>query len=156
MRRVRTVAEERRPIHTTLKLYSSYPKTLAGGEFPFEVSVKSTNVYSSWDIDTLSEVIDVFEWTLDTVKDGAHDSWSKLHREGFTCPKDRVTNRHTSFIVTLGETNKDASRHLKYVFCNMSIRGKVVVKPQRKAMRQQEGYKSPRTPGSLPCLPPNG
>lgn len=115
MRWVRTVAEETHLFHTTLKLISSYPKTLAGGEFPFEVSVKSTNVDSSWNIDTLSEVIDVFEWTLDTVKDGAHDSWSELHRERFTCPKDRVTNRHTSFIDTLGETNKNTRRHLKYV-----------------------------------------
>lgn len=37
-----------------------YPKTLAGGEFPFNVSVEGTNIYSSWDIDTLGEVIDVF------------------------------------------------------------------------------------------------
>lgn len=41
-------------------LYNSYPKTLAGGEFPFDVSIKCTNVYSSWNIDALSEVIDVF------------------------------------------------------------------------------------------------
>lgn len=44
-----------------LALHSDvYPKTLAGGEFPFNVSVEGTNIYSSWDIDTLSEVIDVF------------------------------------------------------------------------------------------------
>lgn len=106
MRRVRPVAGERHPIHTTVRFHSSYPKTLAGGELPFEVSVKSTDVYPSWDIDTLSEVIDVFEGTLDTVKDGAHDSWSELHRERFACPKDGVTDRHTSFIVTSGETNE--------------------------------------------------
>lgn len=105
-RRVGQVAEETHPIHTTLKLYRSYPKTLAGGEFPFEVSVKSTNVYSSWDIDTLSEVIDVFERTLDTVKDGAHDSGSKLHREGFACPKDRVAHGHASFIVRVRENKQ--------------------------------------------------
>lgn len=37
-----------------------YPKTLAGGEFPFDVSVEGTDIYSSWDVDALSEVIDVF------------------------------------------------------------------------------------------------
>lgn len=37
-----------------------YPKTLAGGEFPFNLSVEGTNIYSSRYIDALSEVVDVF------------------------------------------------------------------------------------------------
>lgn len=57
----------------------SYPETLAGGEFPFDVSIKRSNVDSSRDIDTLGEVIDVLQWTLDTIKDGAHDSRSEFH-----------------------------------------------------------------------------
>lgn len=56
-----------------------YPKVLPGRKFPFVVSVESTNVYSSWDVNTVSEVIDVFQWALDTVKDGAHDTRSQLY-----------------------------------------------------------------------------
>lgn len=56
-----------------------YPKVLSGRKFPFVVSVESTNVYSSWDVNTVSEVIDVFQWALDTVKDGAHDTRSQLY-----------------------------------------------------------------------------
>lgn len=75
--------------------YFSHPKTLPGVEFPFQVSVKSPDVYSPWDIDALSEVIDVLQRTLDAVKDGAHDSRPELHREGFPRPEDRVTDGHT-------------------------------------------------------------
>lgn len=51
-----------------------YPKVLDRSKLPLEVSVKCTNVYPSWDINTLSEIIDVFQWTLDTVEDGTHDT----------------------------------------------------------------------------------
>lgn len=37
-----------------------YPKSLAGGEFPFNVSVEGTNIHSSRYVDALSEVVDVF------------------------------------------------------------------------------------------------
>lgn len=40
-------------------MHFSYPEILAGSKVPFDVSVQSTDVYSSWDIDALSEVIDV-------------------------------------------------------------------------------------------------
>lgn len=81
-----------------------YPKTLAGGEFPFNVSVEGTDIYSSGNINTLGEVIDVFQRTLDTIKDGAHDAWTELHRKRFSCPEHRITNGHTSFITLLRKT----------------------------------------------------
>lgn len=88
------------------KMLFSYSKTLAGSKFPFEVSVKSTNVHSSWDVDTFSEVTDLCQWTLDTVKDAAHDSWSQLYWEGFSCSKDRVTDTHTGCSIKSGETKQ--------------------------------------------------
>ena len=42
-----------------LKKYISYPKVLARGKFPLDISVESADVYSSRDVDALSEVIDV-------------------------------------------------------------------------------------------------
>lgn len=84
----------------------SYSKTLAGSKLPCEVSAESTDVYSSWDVDTFTEVTDLFQWTLDTIKDGAHDSWSQLYREGFSCSKDRVTDTHTGCSMKSGETKQ--------------------------------------------------
>lgn len=70
----------------------SHPKALARSKLPFDVSVKSTNIYSPWDVDTLSEIINVLQWTLDTIKDGAHDARPQLYREGLPRSEDGVTD----------------------------------------------------------------
>ncbi len=54
--------------------HNSYPHVLKRRELPLEVPVKSSYVNPSGDVDALREVIDVFEGTLNTIKDGAHDS----------------------------------------------------------------------------------
>lgn len=46
---------QRRPDIST----DSYPQALAGGKLPLAVSVESSNVYTSGNVDTLCQVIDV-------------------------------------------------------------------------------------------------
>lgn len=74
-----------------------YPQALAGIKLPLEVSVEGANIYTSGDVDALCEVVDVFQWSLDTIKDGAHDSWSQLHRERFPCPQHGIPNGHAGW-----------------------------------------------------------
>lgn len=86
------------PPYTTQRPQSSlsYSEALSRRKLPFKVSVKGADVNPSGNVDTLSEVIDVLQRTLNTVKDGTHDSWPQLYRKRFSCPEDRVSDRHTS------------------------------------------------------------
>lgn len=74
----------------------SYPQALDGRKLPLQVSVQGSDVDSSGDVDALCEVVDVLQGSLDTVKDGPHDSWTQLDGEGLPCPQHRVSHRHTS------------------------------------------------------------
>ncbi len=76
----------------------AYPQALAGRKLPLEVSVEGSDVHASGDVDALCEVIDVLQWSLDTVKDGPHDSWTQLDREGLPRPQHRISNGHTGWI----------------------------------------------------------
>ena len=88
----------------------THPQALAGRKLPLEVPVEGSDVDTSGDIDTLCEVIDVLQGSLDTVKDGPHDSWAQLDREGLPCPQHGISNGHTSCAqaqgnqLTLGES----------------------------------------------------
>ena len=77
---------------------NTHPQALYGRKLPLEVSVEGSDVHSSGDVDALCDVVDVLQWSLDTIKDGAHDTWTKLNREGFPCPQHRVSNTHTGWI----------------------------------------------------------
>lgn len=76
--------------------HNSYPQVLKRRELPLEVPVKSSYVNSSGDVDALCEVIDVFEGTLNTIKDGAHDSRPQLHREWLSSAEHGVSNTNSS------------------------------------------------------------
>lgn len=76
----------------------TYPQALDRIELPLEVSVEGSNVDASGDVDALCEVVDVLQWSLDTVKDGPHDSWTQLHRERFPRPQHRISNRDAGWI----------------------------------------------------------
>lgn len=103
-------------VQVRTNMHCPYSKTLAGGKFKFDVSVEGTNVYSSWDVDAFSEVTDLCQWTLDAVKDGAHDPWSQLYGEGFSCSKDRVTDTHTGCSVKSGQTQQTQTT-MPLLFC---------------------------------------
>ena len=69
--------------YSSLKRISSHkhnPQALAGSELPLQVSVQGSDVNASGDVDTLCHVIDVLQGSLDTIKDGPHDSWTQLDR----------------------------------------------------------------------------
>lgn len=106
LRRTKRFSEELRVRLHQFTSHSSYPQVLTRRKLPFEVSVQSSDVNSSWNVDALSEVIDVFEWALDPIKDGSHDPWTQLHREGFPCSENRVSDRHTSCGKNAKETPK--------------------------------------------------
>lgn len=59
-------------------------------------------------MDDLEEEINLYlQWTLNTVKDTTHDSWTQFNRERLTCPKHRITDHKTSCVrKILGEKKK--------------------------------------------------
>lgn len=82
----------------------TYPQALAGIKLPLQVSVECSDVHASGDVDALRDVIDVLQRPLDTIKDGAHDSWTQLHGERFPRPQHGIPNRHTGW--THAQQNK--------------------------------------------------
>lgn len=82
---------------------AAHPQAFARNKLPLEVSVQGSDVYASGDVDALCDVIDVLQRSLDTIKDGAHDSWTQLHREGFTGPQHRIADRHTGWMQSSGK-----------------------------------------------------
>ena len=52
-----------------------------------------------WYIDALSELIDVLQRSLDTVKDGAHDARPELDGERLAGPEDRVAHCHAACLL---------------------------------------------------------
>ena len=65
--------------------------------FPLFLNVKRGDINSFRDKNVRSHLCDCFEWTLDTIKDVLHDSWSQFHRQRLICPQHRITNSQTSF-----------------------------------------------------------
>ena len=55
-------------------IWQSYLDIL-GFKLPLEVAVEGGCVDAAWDVDALCQLIDVFQWTLDTCSDTqSHDS----------------------------------------------------------------------------------
>lgn len=63
----------------------SYPN-VGGLEIPFCSDTQSGSVNTTGNVDTLGKFVDVFQGTLDAVKDRFHDTRTEFHRQGLTRP----------------------------------------------------------------------
>lgn len=68
-----------------VELLFNYPNVF-GLEIPLCSDTQSGSVNTTGNVDTLGKYVNVFQGTLDTIKDRFHDARTKFHRQGFTCP----------------------------------------------------------------------
>jgi len=72
-------------------------------EVPNTVLIQARKINTSWDENGFGTLSDFFEWSLNSVKNGLHNSWSKLNRQWISGSQNWVTIGKASFrIKSLG------------------------------------------------------
>lgn len=63
-------------------------------ELPGGMAGQAWHIDTLGDVDGLSELVNVLQWTLDTVKDTPQDTGPQLHGQGLPCTEDGITHGH--------------------------------------------------------------
>lgn len=68
-------------------------------ELPFLSDAEGVGVDSLRDVNALSHLVDVLQWSLDTVEDGAHNAWTELNGQRLAGSQDGITDSNARGIL---------------------------------------------------------